>query len=142
MKKYPLLFSLFSPVVWAEKVIEHNTDPISFERQPQAVKFEQNVVKNSQKPTAYQPAYSVNQNVEQQINQAILSQDWATLEPLLSRYPQTENFDPLLWHYAQAALAYAKKDYQTAVFHYRQLLAKPPSLVYPRFDLALILAED
>ncbi|HDL3357452.1 TPA: DUF560 domain-containing protein, partial [Mannheimia haemolytica] len=120
----------------------HNTDPISFERQPQAVKFEQNVVKNSQKPTAYQPAYSVNQNVEQQINQAILSQDWATLEPLLSRYPQTENFDPLLWHYAQAALAYAKKDHQTAVFHYRQLLAKPPSLVYPRFDLALILAED
>lgn len=35
-----------------------------------------------------------------------------------------------------------EKDHQTAVFHYRQLLAKPPSLVYPRFDLALILAED
>nr|WP_231475463.1 surface lipoprotein assembly modifier [Mannheimia varigena] len=123
-------------------MIEHNTDPISFERQPQAVKFEQNVVKNSQKPTAYQPAYSFTQNLEQQINQAILSQDWATLEPLLSRYPQTENFDPLLWHYAHAALAYAKKDHHSAIFHYRQLLARNPNLVYPRFDLALILAED
>nr|WP_235118787.1 hypothetical protein [Bibersteinia trehalosi] len=32
MKKYPLLFSLFSPFLWAETVIEHNTDPVSFER--------------------------------------------------------------------------------------------------------------
>ncbi|MFA9487309.1 MULTISPECIES: surface lipoprotein assembly modifier [unclassified Mannheimia] len=142
MKKYPLLFSLFSPVVWAETVIEHNTDPISFERHSQAVKFEQNVVKNSQKPTAYQPAYSFNQNVEQQINQAILAQDWQTLEPLLSHYQQNANFDPLLWHYAHAALAYAKKDHHSAIFHYRQLLARNPNLVYPRFDLALILAED
>lgn len=52
------------------------------------------------------------------------------------------NVDPLLLHYAQAALAYAKKDHHSAIFHYRQLLAKNPNLVYPRFDLALVLAED
>lgn len=142
MKKYPLLFLLFSPVVWAETVIEHNTDPISFERQPQAVKFEQHFAKNQQKPTAYQPKYSLNQTVEQQINQAILGQDWENLASLLSRYQQMLNVDSLLLHYAQAALAYAKKDHHSAIFHYRQLLSKNPNLVYPRFDLALILAGN
>lgn len=142
MKKYTLLFPLFSPFVLAETVIEHNTDPVSFERHSQAVKFEQNFAKKPQKTTAYQPKYSLNQNVEQQINQAILSQNWENLAPLLSRYQQMPNVDPLLWHYAQAALAYAKKDHHSAIFHYRQLLARNPNLVYPRFDLALVLAED
>ncbi|MDY2947962.1 MAG: hypothetical protein SOS93_09085 [Mannheimia varigena] len=135
MKKYTLLFPLFSPFALAETVIEHNTDPISFERQPQAVKFEQDFVKKSQKTTAYQAEYSFNQTVEQQINQAILSQNWENLAPLLSHYQQMPNVDPLLWHYAQAALAYAKKDHHSAIFHYRQLLARNPNLVYPRFDL-------
>lgn len=142
MKKYTLLFPLFSPFVLAETVIERNTDPVSFERHSQAVKFEQDFVKKSQKTTAYQPKYSLNQNVEQQINQAILSQNWENLAPLLSHYQQMPNVDPLLLHYAQAALAYAKKDHHSAIFHYRQLLARNPNLVYPRFDLALILAED
>ncbi|MEG9532121.1 surface lipoprotein assembly modifier [Mannheimia indoligenes] len=142
MKKYTLLFPLFSPFVLAETVIEQNTDPVSFERHSQAVKFEQNFAKKPQKTTAYQPKYSLNQNVEQQINQAILSQNWENLAPLLSRYQQMPNVDPLLWHYAQAALAYAKKDHHSAIFHYRQLLARNPNLVYPRFDLALVLAED
>lgn len=146
MKKYTLLFPLFSPFVLAETVIEHNTDPVSFERHSQAVKFEQNFAKKQQKTTAYQPEYSLNQDlepqIEQQINQAILSQDWENLAPLLSRYQQIANVDPLLWHYAKAALAYAKKDHYSAIFHYRQLLAQNPNLVYPRFDLALVLAED
>lgn len=142
MKKYTLLFPLFIPFVLAETVIEHNTDPVSFERHSQAVKFEQNFVKKSQKTTAYQAEYSFNQTVEQQINQAILSQNWENLAPLLSHYQQMPNVDPLLWHYAQAALAYAKKDHHSAIFHYRQLLARNPNLVYPRFDLALVLAED
>ncbi|AHG77199.1 outer membrane protein [Mannheimia varigena USDA-ARS-USMARC-1312] len=142
MKKYTLLLPLFSPFVLAETVIERNTDPVSFERHSQAVKFEQNFVKKSQKTTAYQTEYGLNQNLEQQINQAILAQDWQTLEPLLSHYQQNANFDPLLWHYAHAALAYAKKDHHSAIFHYRQLLERSPTLVYPRFDLALILAED
>ncbi|MEG9490141.1 surface lipoprotein assembly modifier [Mannheimia indoligenes] len=142
MKKYTLLFPLFSPFVLAETVIEHNTDPVSFERHSQAVKFEQNFVKKSQKTTAYQAEYSFNQTVEQQINQAILSQNWENLVPLLSHYQQMPNVDPLLLHYAKAALAYAKKDHHSAIFHYRQLLARNPNLVYPRFDLALVLAED
>ncbi|MEG9530069.1 surface lipoprotein assembly modifier [Mannheimia indoligenes] len=142
MKKYTLLFPLFSPFVLAETVIEHNTDPVSFERHSQAVKFEQNFVKKSQKTTAYQAEYSFNQTVEQQINQAILSQNWENLAPLLSHYQQMPNVDPLLLHYAKAALAYAKKDHHSAIFHYRQLLARNPNLVYPRFDLALVLAED
>ncbi|MEG9545445.1 surface lipoprotein assembly modifier [Mannheimia sp. HC-2023] len=142
MKKYTLLFPLFSSFVLAETVIEQNTDPVSFERHSQAVKFEQNFAKKPQKTTAYQAEYAFNQTVEQQINQAILSQNWENLAPLLSRYQQMPNVDPLLWHYAQAALAYAKKDHHSAIFHYRQLLARNPNLVYPRFDLALVLAED
>lgn len=142
MKKYTLLFPLFSHFVLAETVIEHNTDPVSFERHSQAVKFEQDFVKKSQKTIAYQPEYAFNQTIEQQINQAILSQNWENLALLLSHYQQMPNVDPLLLHYAQAALAYAKKDHHSAIFHYRQLLAKNPNLVYPRFDLALVLAED
>lgn len=142
MKKYILLFPLFSPFVLAETLIEQNTDPVSFERHSQAVKFEQDFVKKSQKTIAYQPEYAFNQTIEQQINQAILSQNWENLALLLSHYQQMPNVDPLLWHYAQAALAYAKKDHHSAIFHYRQLLARNPNLVYPRFDLALVLAED
>lgn len=71
-----------------------------------------------------------------------MSQNWENLAPLLSHSQQMPNVDPLLLHYAQAALAYAKKDHHSAIFLYRQLLAKNPNLVYPRFDLALVLAED
>lgn len=146
MKKYTLLFPLFSPFALAETVMERNADPVFFERQSQAVEFPLKLAKKSPKPTAYPSKYLPNQNlnqgIEPQINQAILNQDWKRLASLLNNYQQTPNVDPLLWHYAQAALAYAKKEHRLAIFHYRQLLAKNPDLVYPRFDFALVLAED
>ncbi|QLB41195.1 surface lipoprotein assembly modifier [Mannheimia pernigra] len=142
MKKYTLLLPLFSPFVLAETVIEHNADPVSFERHSQAVKFEQTFAKKPQKMTAYLPENSPDQTLEEQINTAILRQDWQYLARLLQDYSKQTNTDPLLLDYGLAALAYAEKDHHKAIFHYRQLLAKKPELVYPRFDLALILAEN
>lgn len=142
MKKYLLLTPFFSPFAFAESLLEQNTDPVSFERDVQAVKFEQNFAKNQQNPTAYLPENALKQSIEQQINNAILAQNWQKLESLLHRYAEQSNIDLLLLDYGRAALAYGKKDYQTAIAYYQALLSKQPNLVYPRFDLALILAEN
>lgn len=141
MKNTLLLFLFFAPCVLAETVVERNADPISFERRTQAVQFEPNFAKNPPKPTAYR-AELAGESLEQQINHAILSQEWQTLERLLADYANQIGRDPLLQDYAQAALAYGKGEHRQAIFHYQQLLAKKPELVYPRFDLALILAEN
>ncbi|WP_150540120.1 surface lipoprotein assembly modifier [Actinobacillus vicugnae] len=141
MKKTLLLLPIFSSTAFAENVIEHNTDPIVFEPQQQAVKFEQNFAKKAQKITAYQTQIS-GKSIEQQINQAIVSQNWQQLDILLNDYAKQPNQDPLLLDYGLAALAYGQKDHQLAIFHYRSLLAKQPDLLYPHFDLALVLAEN
>lgn len=142
MKKYLLLITIFSPFALSESLLEQNTDPVSFERDVQAVKFEQNFAKSQQNPTAHLSKTFINQSIEQQINHAILVQNWQKLETLLNSYANQPSIDELLLDYGRAALAYGKKEYQTAISHYQTLLAKQPSLVYPRFDLALILAEN
>lgn len=142
MKKSFLFFSIFPKIALAETVLELNRDPVEFERYSQAGQFEQNFAKNLPKPTAYPVEMLPSQNLEQQINHAILSQDWQNLERLLADYSNQAGSDPLLIDYAAAALAYAQKDHSAAILHYQSLLAKNPDLLYPRFDLALILVEN
>ncbi|AHG74274.1 outer membrane protein [Mannheimia sp. USDA-ARS-USMARC-1261] len=142
MNKKLLLLLLFSPLVKAETIVEFDQDQKEFNHDRQAVEFEQKIVKNTQKSTAYLPDEQVTESVEQQINQAILTQNWEKLEILLTAYSMQQQADPLLLDYASAALAYAKKDHRSAIFYYQQLLKKQPSFIYPRFDLALILKED
>ncbi|QLB14009.1 hypothetical protein A6B39_00365 [Mannheimia granulomatis] len=142
MNKKLFLLLLFSPSVKAETIVEFYQDPKEFNYDRQAVKFDQKVAKNSLKSTAYLSENKTAESIEQQINQAILTQDWLRLEKLLTDYSTQKQFDPLLLDYASAALAYAKKDHHSAILHYGQLLKKQPELIYPRFDLALILKED
>lgn len=141
MKK-SFLYTLILPInAFADPLLEQNRDPTSFQRDVQAVQFEQNFAKNTPKATAYTREETA-QSVEAQINQAIISQTWQALENVLPVYATDPNADPLLLDYAQAALAYAKQDHAKSIFYYQQLLAKKPELIYPRFDFALVLAEN
>lgn len=80
--------------------------------------------------------------LEQDINQAIIKKQWDSLEKLLPQYWQLPHHDVTLWQYATGALAYHRKDYKKAIRVYRQMIADNPTLVYPRFDLAIMLFED
>lgn len=141
MKKSALCFLILPIHAFADSLLEQNRDPTRFQREDQAVQFAPNFAKNLPKPTAYLPSQN-GQSLEAQINQAIVAQAWQTLERLLPVYAHEPNADPLLLDYAQAALAYAKQDHAKSIFYYRQLLAKKPELIYPRFDFALVLAEN
>lgn len=122
-------------------------DPVAFDILPQAVRSAPNLAKNLPKTTASSTLLAENissatLSVEQQINNAILQQNWQTLPALLAQYTQQPDYDQALLHYAQGAQFYAQRQYSKAIAHYQQFLTLKPNLAYPRFDYAVMLFED
>lgn len=76
------------------------------------------------------------------INEAIVTKNWQDLEVLLSVYPTSEEYDPLLHKYAQGALYRHQLKHGQAILAYQEMLAINPELHYVRFDLAVMLFED
>lgn len=81
-------------------------------------------------------------SIEQAINQAILSKSWQQLNQLLTAYRQQAGYDLTLWRYAKGAWFHSQKHYKAAIRLYREMLADNPDLLYPRFDLAVMLFQD
>lgn len=125
----------------AANVPIQNRDPISFEQSAVDIKQFSSMAFDDNTKKDISPVLTVS-DTNQQINQAILLKQWDVLAALLSDYPNQAQFDPILYHYAAAALSYAKGQHGDAIYHYEQVLSLDPSLTYSRFDLALILFED
>lgn len=79
---------------------------------------------------------------EQQINKALLTKDWPKLSDLLAEYATKPDYDKTLYRYALGALRREQSRYGEAVTLYRQIVAETPDLVYPRFDLGVMLFEE
>lgn len=79
---------------------------------------------------------------EHVINQAMLREDWKTLERVMAFYPQMPGADPMLVDYVQGALARRAGRHGEAIARYRRMLAADPTLSYVRLDLAGMLSED
>ncbi|PJG85235.1 hypothetical protein CVP05_07730 [Conservatibacter flavescens] len=72
----------------------------------------------------------------------LIQQNWQALKPLLAQYQIQPNRDEILIRYAQGALARAEKDYPQAVKLYQQITVDNPNLIYPQFDLGVMLFEN
>lgn len=77
-----------------------------------------------------------------QINRALLARDWAALKRLLAQYAEQPQYDAVLYRYALGALYRSEMRQGEAADLYRELLSERPDLVYPRFDLGVMLFED
>ncbi|MGX3021573.1 surface lipoprotein assembly modifier [Ursidibacter sp. B-7004-1] len=139
--KFSFIFLLTSPILSANPL----ADPVNFERLSQAVGFEQPFAKKSADLTA-SPKVAlplVNpHNLEAQINQAIIEQQWQNLPILLQHYQQQSHYDTTLVHYALGAFYYSQQRYPEAIQHYQAVLNQDPTLAYPRFDLGVMLYEN
>lgn len=80
--------------------------------------------------------------IEQQIEQAILQQNWQNLDKHLAVYRGLPDFDEILYDYAQGAWLRKQGKQAQAIERYRTILKKNPDLVYVKLDLALMLIEN
>ena len=92
--------------------------------------------------TQTQASEQAEPNLEQQINHALVIHDWKMLKPLLEKYYQQDKHDTVLYHYALGALQRHEMHHNQAIDSYRKMLAERPDLVYPRFDLGVMLFEN
>lgn len=81
-------------------------------------------------------------SLEDNLKQAIYRQDSRQIQTLLRDYSQEENKDPILIAYAQAKLAFIRKDYATAINIYRKIISYRPDLNSIRMELAIALFMD
>lgn len=134
-------FLSLSPLLFANPY----ADPVDFDALPkQAVRFEPPFAKRSTKTTALAQTLPVQHlsALAQQVNQAIMRQQWQRLPTLLQAYQQQPNYDLTLVHYALGVFYYAQQQYPQAITHYQAVVEQYPQLAYPRFDLGVILAEN
>lgn len=82
------------------------------------------------------------ENLESQINFAIVSKDWNKLSDLLSEYKDMPNLDPILYNYGLGALYRHNGRQAEAIKLYESIIQQQPNLYYPRFDLAMMLYEN
>lgn len=75
------------------------------------------------------------------ITQALVRQNWTTLEVLLADYAQQEQYDQTLYDYAMGAMYRSQGKHKQAIQLYEKI-AQDPELLYPRFDLALMYFEN
>lgn len=78
----------------------------------------------------------------QAINLAIIHKQWDLLEQWLPEYKQLADADMILYRYALGALKRYHGDYQQAIELYSSIIQEREDLIYPHFDLALMLIED
>lgn len=76
------------------------------------------------------------------INQALLHKNWQALAHILQDYPNSTQFDQLLYDYALGALYHAQGKYKQAIALYEHILQTHPQFAYIRFDLAVMQFEN
>lgn len=86
-------------------------------------------------------AMPLGSTLEDELTRALVGKDWARLEVLLAKYQQQDNFDQTLYDYALGAMHRSQGRHKQAIKLY-QNVASDESLVYPSFDLAVMLFED
>lgn len=79
---------------------------------------------------------------ERILNQAMLREDWGTLQRIMRFYPWMPGADPILRDYVQGALLRHQGRLAAAIALYRTLVAQHPGLDYVRLELATMLMED
>jgi len=73
---------------------------------------------------------------------SIQQRQWKLAEHFLKEYITLPNFDPLLVHYAQGALARARGKYKEAEYQFVTLLNKKSDFLPARLELARVWFED
>lgn len=76
------------------------------------------------------------------LNQAMLHEDWSTLQRIMRFYPSMSGIDVVLRDYVQGALYRHHGQYAKAISLYRQLITQHPDLDYVRLELGLMLMEN
>lgn len=104
-----------------------------------------NLSKDEKKQSVQANEYS-NQDIintlEDAITEAITSHDWQSLDTLLVQYKAQADHDALLYYYGLGALYRSQRQHYKAILAYQTLLNSDPSLIYPRFDLGVMLFEN
>ncbi|MDN3681206.1 surface lipoprotein assembly modifier [Vibrio tapetis subsp. quintayensis] len=89
--------------------------------------------------------YQVNDTVPelgQALYLSVQSRQWALVSQFLTRYESLEGFDPLLVHYAKAALYRIKGELSRAEHEYSQLLTLQPDFLPAQLELARVQFEN
>lgn len=87
-------------------------------------------------------ALATQPDLEEQLKQAVYSQQLDDIQKLLKDYQQQVDSDPKLIAYAQAKSAFIRQDYSTAIAIYRKIISNYPELNSIRMELALALFAD
>ncbi|WP_227526093.1 surface lipoprotein assembly modifier [Psychrobacter sp. FDAARGOS_221] len=80
--------------------------------------------------------------LEDAINDAIKSRQWQALQHLLPAYKQQPDHDLLLYYYALGGIYRSQNRHKEAIAAYQTIIDAEPELVYPRFDLGVMLFEN
>jgi len=73
---------------------------------------------------------------------SVRQQQWNLAAHFLAEYLTISDYDPLLMHYAQGALARVRGEYREAAHEFRTLLDMQPGFLPARLELARTLFED
>lgn len=144
IRKTLLISALFAcSAAYAEegKVLDVPQEPVSFDKAP-AMPSEQWPSENLPENAPQWNELVEGDGPEQQINKALLTKDWKKLADLLHQYAAQPQHDKTLYRYALGALRREQSRHGEAVVLYRKIVAEQPDLVYPRFDLGVMLFED
>ena len=76
------------------------------------------------------------------LNTAMIREDWATLEHIMSFYRDIPGYDPVMYGFVDGALLRARGKHGGAIKIYRDILHRQPDLSYVRLDLAGMLFEN
>ncbi|STZ75776.1 surface lipoprotein assembly modifier [Bergeriella denitrificans] len=144
MKTLLLLPALLPTLVFAETAQPIQPPaPVFFDTDPADNMPSENLPESDQPaPPAFSDGLTRGNSLEAQINRAMLARDWPSLPPLLTQYEQTPDYDTTLYRYALGALRRSQMRHDEAVSLYRDILDEQPGLVYPRFDLGVMLFEN
>ena len=144
IRKTLLIAALFSSATtYADEsqVLDVPKEPVSFDK-PIALPLEQRPSENELPAMPQWNELLEGDEPEQQINQALLGKDWQKLGGLLREYSMQPQHDTTLYRYALGALRRAEDRHGEAAALYREIVAEKPDLIYPRFDLGVMLFED
>jgi len=138
-KKYQaIVYFAVATVAHAQEVPLSQT--IFFDEEPQ-IKPEL-LLNHSKKDSIQVVLPPKNQDLESQVNFAIISKNWDKLTTLLDEYKDTPSMDPILYNYGLGALYRHNGRQAEAIKLYESIIQQQPNLYYPRFDLAMMLYEN
>lgn len=144
IRKTLLIAALFAcAMTYADenKVLDVPKEPINFDK-PLTEQIEPWPSESSQDISPQWQELTEGNQPEQQINKALLTKDWPRLADLLAAYAAQPEYDKTLYRYALGALRRAQTHHSEAAALYREIVAERPDLIYPRFDLGVMLFED